>query len=145
MALAHRDAAGGDQGGGGEAEFVGAEQRADHDIAAGSQPAINLHSDPRTQPVQDQSLLRLGKADFPRNAGVLDRGEQRRPGAPLEAGNSDMIGAALGDARGDGPTPASETSLTETPASIDVLQIEDELGQILDRIDATAREATLRQ
>ena len=90
------------KGRGGEAEFVGAEQGADHDIAAGAQTAIHLHRDPRTQPVQDQGLLRLGKADFPRNAGMLDRGQWRGPGAAFEAGNGDMIGPALGNARGDG-------------------------------------------
>jgi hypothetical protein len=38
MALAHHDAAGRDQRRGGEAELVGAEQRADHDVAAGAKP-----------------------------------------------------------------------------------------------------------
>jgi hypothetical protein len=38
MALAHHDAAGRDQRRGGEAELVGAEQRADHDVAAGADP-----------------------------------------------------------------------------------------------------------
>ena len=36
MALAHHDAAGGDQRRGGEAEFVGAEHRGDGDVAAGA-------------------------------------------------------------------------------------------------------------
>ena len=38
VALAHHDAAGGDQGRGGEAELVGAEHRADDDVAAGLRP-----------------------------------------------------------------------------------------------------------
>ena len=38
------------------------------------------------------------------------------------------------------PTPTSETSLTDTSAArIDVLQIEDELLQVLDRIDVVVR------
>jgi hypothetical protein len=49
MTLAHHDAARRDQRRGGEAEFVGAEQRADDDVAAGAQAAVDLHGDARTQ------------------------------------------------------------------------------------------------
>ena len=66
MALAHHDAAGRDQRRGGEAELVGAEQRADHDVAAGAHAAVDLHRDAAAQPVGDQRLVRLGKADLPR-------------------------------------------------------------------------------
>ena len=66
MALAHHDAAGGDQRRGGEAELVGAEQRADHDVAAGADAAVDLHGDAAAQPVGDQRLVRLGKPDLPR-------------------------------------------------------------------------------
>ena len=66
MALAHHDAAGGDQRRGGEAELVGAEQRADRDVAAGAQAAVDLHRDAAAQAVEHQRLLRLGEADLPR-------------------------------------------------------------------------------
>ena len=66
MALAHHDAAGRDQRRGGEAELVGAEQRADDDVAAGAQAAVDLHGDARAQAVQHQRLVRLGEADLPR-------------------------------------------------------------------------------
>ena len=49
MALAHHDAAGGDQRRGRKAELVGAEHRADDDVAAGAQPAIDLHRDAAAQ------------------------------------------------------------------------------------------------
>ena len=65
MALAHHDAAGGDQRRGREAELVGAEQRADDDVAPGPQAAIDLHRDAAAQPVAHQRLLRLGEADLP--------------------------------------------------------------------------------
>ena len=85
MALAHHDAAGRDQRRGGETEFVGAKQRADHDVAAGADAAVDLHGDASAQPVGDQRLMRLGKADFPRRAGMLDRSERRRAGAALDS------------------------------------------------------------
>ena len=85
MALAHHDAAGRDQRRGGEAELIGAEQRADDDVAAGAQAAVDLHRDARAQPVQHQGLMRLGEADLPRAAGVLDRGQRRSAGAALKS------------------------------------------------------------
>ena len=84
MALAHHHAARRDQRRGGEAEFVGAEQRADHHVAAGAQAAIDLHGDARTQTVEHQRLMGFGEADFPRAAGVLDRGQRRSAGAALK-------------------------------------------------------------
>ena len=82
VALAHHDAAGGDQRRGGEAELVGAEQRADHHVAAGAQPAIDLHGDAAAQAVQHQRLLRLGEADLPRRAGMGERGQRRLAPVP---------------------------------------------------------------
>ena len=51
---------------GGEAELVGAEQRADHDVAAGAEAAVDLHRDAAAQPLAHQRLVRLGDADLPR-------------------------------------------------------------------------------
>ena len=102
VAHAHHDAARGDQRRGGEAEFVGAEQGADHHVAAGADAAVDLHRDAPAQPVGDQRLVRFGKPDLPGRAGMLDRGERRGAGAAFEAGDGDMIGARLGDAGGDG-------------------------------------------
>ena len=101
VALAHHDAAGRDQRRGCEAELVGAEQRADDDVAARPHAAVDLHGDAAAQAVQHQRLVRLGEADLPRRAGVLDRGERRGAGAALEAGDRHVVGARLGDAGGD--------------------------------------------
>ena len=102
MALAHHDAAGGDQRRGGEAELVGAKKRADHDVAAGADAAVDLHGDAAAQAVGDQRLVRLGKPDFPGRAGMLDRGQRRRAGAAFVAGDGHMVGARLRHAGGDG-------------------------------------------
>ena len=101
VALAHHDAAGGDQRRGGEAELVGAEQRADHHVAAGAHAAVDLHGDAAAQAVEHQRLLGLGQADLPGRAGMLDRGQRRGAGAALVAGDGDVVGARLGDAGGD--------------------------------------------
>ena len=105
VALAHHDAAGGDQRRGGEAELVGAEQRADDDVAPGAQPAIDLHRDAAAQAVAHQRLLRLGEADLPGRAGMGQRGQRAGAGAALEPGDRHMVGARLGDAGRDRADP----------------------------------------
>ena len=116
MALAHHDAARRDQRRRGEAELVGAEQRADDDVAAGAHAAVDLHGDARAQAVQHQRLMRLGEADLPGRAGMLDRGQRRSAGAAFEARDRDVIGLALETPAATVPTPTSETSLTDTSA-----------------------------
>ncbi len=101
MALAHHDAAGRDQRRGGEAELVRAQQRADDDVAAGAQAAVDLHRDAAAQAVDHQRLLGFGEADFPRRSRVLDRGERGCARAAFEARDGDVVGARLGDAGGD--------------------------------------------
>ena len=101
VALAHHDAARGDQRRGGETELVGAEQRADHDVAAGAEAAVDLHHDAAAQPLAHQRLVGFGEPDLPGAAGVLDRGQRARAGAALEARNRDVVGARLGDAGRD--------------------------------------------
>ena len=66
VALAHHDAAGRDQRRGREAELVGAEQRADDNVAPRSHAAVDLHGDAPAQAVQHERLVRLGEADLPR-------------------------------------------------------------------------------
>ena len=140
MAFAHHDAAGGDQGRGGEAELVGAEQSAHHHVAAGAHAAIDLHGDAAAQAIEHERLLGLGEADLPRRAGMLDRGERRGARAALEAGDGDMIGARLGDAGRDRADADLAHQLdADIGRRVDVLQVVDQLRQVLDRIDVVMR------
>ena len=95
---AHHDAAHRDQRGGGETEFVGAEQRPDDDIAAGLHLTVDLDRDPGSQVVHEQRLLGLGKADLPRHAGALHRGLRRGAGAAVVAGDRHVVGIGFGHA-----------------------------------------------
>ena len=140
VALAHHDAAFGDQRRGREAELVGAEQRADDDIAAGLHLAVGLDADPAAQAVQHQRLLRLGEAELPWRAGVLDRAPRRRAGAAVVAGDDDVVGLRLGDAGGDRADADLGDQLdTDARALVGVLQVVDQLRQVLDRIDVVVR------
>jgi hypothetical protein len=140
MALAHHHAAGGDQRRGREAELVGAQQRADHDIAPGPEAAVDLHRDAAAQAVAHQGLLGLGEADLPGRAGMGQRGQRAGAGAALEPGDRHMVGARLGDAGGDRADPDLGHQLDRHRGlGIGVLQIVDQLRQILDRIDVVVR------
>ena len=98
MTDAHHDAPRHDQGCGGEAEFLGPEQRGDHDVATGLQLSIGLHDDAVAQAVQQQRLLGLGEAELPRSARVLERRQRRRPGASVVATDEHDVGMGLGHA-----------------------------------------------
>ena len=65
MADAHHDAAERDEGRGGEAEFLGAEQGGDGDVAAGLQLAVGLDGDAAAQIVEHEGLVGLGQAELP--------------------------------------------------------------------------------
>jgi hypothetical protein len=133
VALAHHDAALDHQRRGGEAELVGAQQRADGDVAAGLHLAVGLHADAAAQAVEHQRLLRLGQADFPRAARVLDRRPGRGARAAVVARDHDVVALALGNARRDG-ADADFAHQLDADAGVrrGVLQVMDQLGQIFD-------------
>ena len=118
VALAHHDAAERDRAAPvAEADLLGAEQRGDHHVAAGLDLAVGLQHHAAAQVVHHQRLVRLGDAQFPRQAGVLDARERRRAGAAGIAGDQDVIGVRLGDAGGDRADADFATSFTLTRAS----------------------------
>ena len=59
-------------------------------------PLGDERTDAVAQLVGYERLLRLRQAEFPRHAGVLDRGKRRGPGAAVMAGDLDDIGVGLG-------------------------------------------------
>ena len=101
VADAHHDAAADHQRRRGEAELLGAEQRGDDHVAAGLHLPVGLHDDAVAQPVEQQRLLRLGEAELPRRAGVLQRRQRRGAGAAVVAGDQHHVGLGLAHAGGD--------------------------------------------
>ena len=140
VAHAHHDAARHDQRRRREAEFLGAEQRGDDDVAAGLELAVHLHDDAIAEAVEDQHLLRLGEAELPRNAGVLDRGQRRRAGAAVVTGDQHDVCVRLRDAGGDGADADLGDQLhVNARDRIRVLQVVNQLRQIFDRVDVVMR------
>ena len=102
MALAHHDAAGGDQRRGGEAELVGAEQRADRRrrgrSAGRRRPARRCGRAGRSAPASAAS--RRGRSPRAMPACLIEvSGEAPVP--PSIAGDRDVVGVRLGDAGRD--------------------------------------------
>ncbi len=92
----HHDAARDHQRCRGEAVLFCAEQRADDDVATGLQLPVDLHHDAVAQAVHEEGLLRLGQADLPRDAGVLQRRQGRGARAPVVARDQHDVGVRLG-------------------------------------------------
>ena len=140
VALPHHDAALDDERCRREAELVRAEHRADDDVAAGLQLAVDLDGDAAAKAVQHQRLLRLGQAQLPRRARVLDRRFGRGSRAAVVAGDRHVVRLRFRDAGGDGAHADLGDELHGNGgARIRVLEVVDQLRQVLDRIDVVVR------
>jgi hypothetical protein len=116
VALAHHDAASGNQRRGGKAELVCTQQRTDDHVAAGAQAAVHLHGNAATQFVQHQRLLGFGKADFPGLPACLMEVSGEAPVPPSKPEIVTWSARALETPAATVPTPTSDTSLTEMSA-----------------------------
>src|SRR3546814_918625 len=95
-----------------------------------------LHGDAAAKAVQQQGLLGFGKADLPWRAGMGERSKWRCARPAFKAGNGDMVRPGLADTGSDSADPDfRHQPHRDARAGVYVLQIVDELGQILDRID----------
>src|SRR3972149_6344253 len=106
------------------------------DVAAGLELAVGLDDDAASEVVQDQDLLRLRDAKLPGQAGVLDRRLGRGAGAAAIAADQDDVAVALRHAGGDGADAVLGNELhVDAGPRVGVLQVVDELGEVLDRVD----------
>src|SRR6266516_4837204 len=140
VALAHQDATAHDERRGREPEFVGAEDRADHHVAAGLDLSVHLDRDPAAQAIEHQRLLRLRQAQLPGRARVLDRRPGRGARAAVVPGNGDVVGLGFGHACSHGADAHFRDELhRDGRGGIRVLQVVDQLGQVFDRVDVMVR------
>ena len=140
MADTHHHAARHDERRRGEAEFLRAEQGGHDDVPARLDLAVHLHDDAVAQAVADKGLLGLGEAELPRHTGVLQRGERRRTRTAVLSRDEHHVGMGLGDAGGDGAdTDFGDELHVDARTRVGVLQVVDELGDVLDRVDVVMR------
>ena len=140
LAVALHEAAAGDERHRGEAELLGAEKRRHRHVAAAHELAVGLEHHARAQAVAQERLLRLGKADLERDACVVDGVARGGAGAAVVPGDEDLVGPALGDARGDGAHAREGAELhRDAGAGVGALEVEYQLGEVLDRVDVVVR------
>src|SRR5207302_9241889 len=119
-----------------EPEFVGAQDRPDHHIAAGFDLSVNLDRDPAAQAVENQRLLRFRQAQLPGRARVPDRRAGRGTRAAVVPRDGDVVGLGFGHARSHGAHSHFRDELhRDGRGGIRVLQVVDQLRQVLDRVD----------
>ena len=140
VALAGHDAADGQQRSGAEAEFVGAENRADQNVAREFQASVHAERDARTETRANQSFVRFAQTDFPGQAGIFDGGERRRAGATIVAADGDDVGAGFGDSGSDDADAcAGNQFYADARARIDGAQIVNQLREIFDAVNVVMR------
>ena len=140
VALAHHDAAEGDERRGGEAELLGAQQAGDGDVPPGLELAVRLQHHPGAQVVDHQGLVGFGDAQFPRQPGVLDGGQRRGAGAAGVPGDDQMVGPGLDHPGRHRAHPHLRAQLdADAGVRVAVLQVVNELGDVLDGVDVVVR------
>ena len=129
-----------DQRRGGKTEFLRAEQRGDDHVAAGLELAVGLDGDAAAEIVEHERLVRLGQAEFPRRARVLDARQRRRARAAVVAADEHHVGMRLGDAGGDGAdADFGDQFHADARVAVGVLQVVDQLRQVFDGINVVVR------
>ena len=111
-----------------------------HHIEAGLHAAICLQPHLAAQTIAAQGLLYLGNSQLPGRTGIPDRGQRARRRTPVVTRNGDQIRVGLCHTCGNGPNARLRDQLyRHQRIRIHLLEIEDELCQILDRVNVMVR------
>ena len=140
VALPHHDAAHHHQRRRGDAKLLGSEQRGHRHVLRSADHAVGLHDDPTAEVVHDEHLVGFGEAELPGQAGMHDRGLRARPRAAVVARDQHHVALALRHARRDRSHAHLGHELHADPrVVVGVLEVVDQLGEILDRVDVVVR------
>ena len=140
VAFAHHHATEHDERQCAECELIGTEHRHDDDVLGRLQLTIGLQSHLVAETVADERLLGFGKAYFGRNACKAHRTGGRGSCTTFGTADDDEVGLGLGYAGSDGShTTFGHQLHAHGSLGVDVLQVEDELGEVLDAVDVVMR------
>ena len=140
MALAHHDAAHGDKAERADAKFFCTQDRGNHNVASGFQPAIGPQLDTMPQAVERQHLIGFGQPHFPWCPCIFDAGLRACAGSANIARNKDDVGMRFCHTSCDGADARCAHQLDAHPrARIDLLQVVDQLGKVFDRVNVMVR------
>src|SRR6266702_4707032 len=101
MALPRHIATQCNQAGSAKAEFIGSQQRSDHDVAPSLQATIDAYSYAPAQPIAYERLLRLCQPALPGDTGVLDRLKRRGARPTIMPADLDIISVRFCHTSGD--------------------------------------------
>ena len=116
--------------------LVRAKQTRYNDIEAGANLPIRLDDHPGAEIIEDQGLVRLGHAQLPRQAGALDARPAAGARASVVSRDGQVLRLGLDDAGGHHAHANLGDELhADAGPRVRRLQVVDQLGQVLDRVD----------
>ena len=135
VALTHHDATQSDEHSRTEAELLGAEQSHEDNIAACLHLTVHLEAYLSAQAVAHKRLLCVAEAELRSYARIVDRGTGRSARTAVSTRDGDEVSLCLGHTGSN----RTDTALcyefhTDGSLRVDILEVEDELCQILDRV-----------
>ncbi len=140
VAGAHHEAAFSEQQSGAERKLVGAEQGCDDDVPTRLHAAVDPEPNSTAQARGNERLLCLRNAELPGRTGVLDRRQRARARPTVSARDVDHIRVRLCHADGDEADPTLRHELhRDVGVGVHLVEIEDQLCKILDRVDVVMR------
>ena len=136
----HHKASQGYQGSGGKTEFLGSKQAGNRNVAASLELPVGLKNDSASKVVEEKSLVGFRQPKLPGGACMLNGGSGRGPGSAIIARNQNDVGLGLSHAGGDRAHAHLRDELDVYPCmNVGVLEVMDQLGKILDRVDVMVR------
>mmetsp|Transcript_60830 Transcript_60830/g.98503 ORF Transcript_60830/g.98503 Transcript_60830/m.98503 type:complete len:592 (-) Transcript_60830:166-1941(-) len=140
VAHTRHDAALGDHRDAAEAELLASHQGSHNYVPASLHAAIHPQGHSVPQAVLRQHLLDFRQACLPRATGVHDAAQRRSSGAAVVARDLDDIRVCFRDTSRDGPDARTCHQLhRDLGGGGDLVQIEDELSKVLDRVEVVVR------
>ena len=140
ITLAHHHAAQHDERQRAKRELVGAQHCHDDNVLRRLQLSVGLQAHLVPKTIADQRLLRLGQTNLRRDARKTHRRRRRCARTALGTTDDDEVSFRFRHTCGNGShATLSHEFHAHSCCGVDILQVEDELCQVLDRIDVVMR------
>ena len=136
LADAHHDAADRDQRGGGKAKFFRSQKSSNDDIATSFKLTVGFDGDAAAQIIQQERLVGFGDTEFPRQACIFDGGLWGGARTAIVPTDQDHVCVTFRHTCRNRAHPNFGDELdVDACITVGVLQVEDELRQVFDRVD----------
>mmetsp|Transcript_17676 Transcript_17676/g.41550 ORF Transcript_17676/g.41550 Transcript_17676/m.41550 type:complete len:260 (+) Transcript_17676:2909-3688(+) len=140
VALAHHDAAHGNERCSGKAKPLCAKKCCNHHITARPELAISLQGHTAPQAIENQGLMCFGQTNLPWSPGMLDARPLGGSSTTIAAADQDVVSFALGNSsRHNTYTDLTDELDTHTCIRVGILEVENQLSQVLNGVDVVVR------